>query len=174
MRNVFRALSGFIFCVFFEMFKLCYLFHHFGPHVLQTTLCVTFFARRRSVPSSILGGLLAPSAARTGRDIRDGTAPPGITSPSVPEAPQVNHKTPLRALLESARELLRALESLRELPRMHQREHFHNHTSGPMLVFINFLKSFARGAGRNDAAALHDYNLNDACATSNRQLHIRR
>ena len=30
----------------------------FGPRVLQTTVCVTFFARRRSVPWSLLGGPL--------------------------------------------------------------------------------------------------------------------
>ena len=127
-----------------------------GAHVLQTTVCVMFFARRRSFPWSLLGGLLAPSAARTGRDLRDGAAPPGITSPRVPETPQVTYKTPLRALVESARELLRAFESLRELPGMHQREHFHNHTSGPMLVPSNFLEELRqrseperRGGARN-------------------------
>ena len=136
----------------------------FGPHVLQTTICVTFFARRRSVPASLLGGRLAPSTARTGCDLRGGTALPGTTAPRVPEAPQVNHKTPLHALLGSVRELLSALESLGGLPKMHQREHFHNHTSGPMFVLNSFLKSFVREASRNDAAAcetLHDYNLNE-------------
>ena len=46
----------------------------FGPHVLQTTICVTFFARRRSFPWSVLGGRLAsppPEAAAI-----SGTKPP--------------------------------------------------------------------------------------------------
>ena len=53
----------------------------FGPHVFQTTVCVMFFAPRRSVPWSLLGGPLAPSAARSGRDLRDNTAPAGIMAP---------------------------------------------------------------------------------------------
>ena len=58
----------------------------FGPPVLQTTVCVMFFAPRRSFPLSFLGGPLAPSAARSGRDLRDATAPPGITSARSPRS----------------------------------------------------------------------------------------
>ena len=58
----------------------------FGPPVLQTTVCIMFFAPRRSFPWSLLGGPLAPSAARSGRDLRDATAPPGITSARLPRS----------------------------------------------------------------------------------------
>ena len=56
----------------------------FGPPVLQTTVCVMFFAPHRSCPWNLLGGPLVPSAARSGRDLRDATAPLGITSPRSP------------------------------------------------------------------------------------------
>ena len=84
-------------CVMYFAPPLGTIFHHFsvcskyvtfsitfGPPVLQTTVCVMFFAPRRSFPWSLLGGPLAPSAARTGRDLRDATAPSGITSPRSP------------------------------------------------------------------------------------------
>ena len=84
-------------CVMYFAFSLCTIFGNFSgcstyvtfsitfsPPVLQSTICVMFFAPHRSFPWSILGGRLVLSAARSGRDLRDATAPPGITSPRSP------------------------------------------------------------------------------------------
>ena len=74
----FRALSR---CSKYVMFSIT-----FGAHVLQTTVCVTFGARRRSVPSRLLGGALATWAAKAGQEFRDAPAPSGFTPPRSPRS----------------------------------------------------------------------------------------
>ena len=85
---------GTIFGNFSECSKYVTFSIAFGPPFLQTTVCVMFCAPRRSFPWSLLGCLLAPSAARSGRDLRDATAPPGITSPRSPRSAPSNLEDP--------------------------------------------------------------------------------
>ena len=66
------------------MFNRCYV--SFGAPVLHNTLCVTFFARRRAVPPSLLGGGLATQAAQAGPDIRHVRPPSGFRSLRSPQS----------------------------------------------------------------------------------------
>jgi len=70
-----------------------------------------FFAPRRSVPWSLLGGPVAPQAARSGRDLRDDTAPAGIASPSSPGIAPSNLED---SITSTSRELLGVLGSFWE------------------------------------------------------------
>ena len=58
----------------------------FGAPVLQTTVCVAFGARRRSVPPRLLETSLATWAANAGQEFRSAPAPSGITSPRSPRS----------------------------------------------------------------------------------------
>ena len=64
-------------------------------HVPQATLWVTFGARLRSVPLSLLGGLVAPLAAKDAQGLRNGSA-------WGPFGPPTSPRDALRTLLRNA------------------------------------------------------------------------
>ena len=66
----------------------------FGAPVLQTTVCVAFGARRRSVPPRLLETSLATWAANAGQEFRSAPAPSGITSPRSPRSASGNPTRP--------------------------------------------------------------------------------
>ena len=66
----------------------------FGAPVLQYTICVTFFARRRAVPPSLLGGGLATQAAQAGPDIRHVRPPFGFRSLRSPQSAPTHASKP--------------------------------------------------------------------------------
>ena len=56
--------------VILQMLKMYYVFHYYLSFVVRTTVCVAPRARRRSVPSRVLGDTLAASAARSRPECR--------------------------------------------------------------------------------------------------------
>ena len=66
----------------------------FRAPVLQNTVCVTFFARRRAVPPSLLGGDLVTQAAQAGPDIRHVRPPAGFRSLRSPQGAQTHAPKP--------------------------------------------------------------------------------
>ena len=73
----------------------------FRAPVLQHTVCVTFFARRRAVPPSLLGGGLATQAAQAGPDIRHVRPPSGFRSLRSPQGAPTHVSKPHRGHFDS-------------------------------------------------------------------------
>ena len=74
----------------------------FGTPVRQNTLCVTFGARRRPVPSQFLGAARACWATNAGQEIRYFAAPCGFTPTTSPEStPNQSTKPPQEHLQTS-------------------------------------------------------------------------
>ena len=74
------------FCIFSDGSTYVMFSNTFRARVLQTTVCVTFLACRRSVPFHLFGGTFATSAATAGQNIRDDPARSALNPPMSPQS----------------------------------------------------------------------------------------